>query len=147
MKSVRFAVLSMVLVLLVPAMACNDDHSPTSPMNTHDTLTLESINPMGGIVPAGNVRCQATLRWEMLSSATGDLIVASWWENRILETLRTENRQHLEMRRGQTTLSFPLSFPAESAGRTRLLQFLLVPEASGGEASASFNVLYTVASP
>ena len=145
MKLVPLTVLSAALVLLVPAVACNEDHSPTSPENSHDALALQSINPMGGTLPAGTVRGEAAVHWTMVSATTGQLRLTSWWEDRLVETFRVEKLQQLGMRRGDTSVSFLVALPAESEGRTRVLKFELVPQGEY-EATASFEVRYTVAS-
>ena len=146
MRRTPIAVLGSILILLVPVFGCNDDRSsPTAPANPVDTLTVQNISPPAGTVAPGTVRVQATLRWNLVSSATGRLILTSWWDGRILQTLGSQNLQAVNTGGGETTFSFPVALPAESAGQTRRLRFSLLPQGAE-EASASFDVSYTVAS-
>jgi hypothetical protein len=140
MRRTPIALLGSILILLVPGIGCNDDDSPTAPANPVDTLTVQNVSPpSGATVAPGTVRCQGTLRWNLVSSETGRLVLMSWWDGRILQTLATENLQEVNSRLGETTFSVLVALPAESAGRTRRLRFMLLPQGAV-EPSASFEV-------
>ena len=140
-----FAVLSAALLLLSTAIACNDDHSPTSPANLHDALTVSSISPPAGatVAAGGTIRCQVTLHWNLTSSTAAELYLLSWWDGKLIQTLASQDLQRLTSRSGETTQSILLAFPVESAGETRRLRFEIVPEGAG-EPSATYEVSYTV---